>query len=95
MSITNEEALEVIEQAEARLAQGFDNLAQAMGSILNQYSTQAQITMELLREPFGVEPSPQAQQYKEMIAEQTKLMEESQTDAVNTEAEELEDSDNS
>ena len=75
-------ALAAIDQLDARLAQGFNNMSQAFSSILNQYSTQAQICIELLRAEFGETPSAQAVEFKVRMDEATEAMQQEQEAAM-------------
>lgn len=71
----NQKVLENLELLESRTAQSFTGLADALSANLNQYAAQTQIIFELAKEPFGFEISPQAQQYKELMEEETKRQE--------------------
>ena len=65
---------QAIDRLNNRLAQGFNNLAEAINSIMNQYSQQAQISIELLRGEFGIPPSPEAVEYKALMDAKTEEM---------------------
>lgn len=74
-----QEAAQVaIDQLNNRLAQGFNNLAEALNNIMNQYSQQAQISIELLRAEFGMTPSAEAVEYKALMDAKTEEMMEEQ-----------------
>jgi len=73
--ISEEDGLAAIQQLEGYSAQSLDNLVDGITNLLQQYSTQQQIVFDIAKSKFGVELTPPAAAYQNMIAVQTEAVE--------------------